>query len=174
MTAESTAPLLGFLGPPLTAPDRFPSADPSCGSLRGQQPGHPNEIVRGSDDVGPLLRSLHPAIARPPQPADRLSPAKDLLHSLPDPPAPPIARMTRRPTVDVRSAPARVLRHVRSHPSLSQALDEGCDVVALVRPQRPGSVAAIRHASQQSKCLFPFGRARRSGDRKVDAQAIAV
>src|SRR5262245_52846207 len=174
MIAELTAPVLRFVRSSRAPTTRLAAFRPSCRSLHGEQACHPHEVVRGSDHVGPMPSPLDSAIPRSSQTADRLAPAEDLLDPLPDSLAHPVAPVADRPTVDARPTVARVLRHVWRHAFASDALDEGCDVVALVRSQRSSAVAVIPQPPQESESLVPLGCPARVGNREADAEAVAV
>jgi hypothetical protein len=64
------------------------------------------------------------------------------------------------------------IRDVRRHRPFAQLLDEGGGVVGLVGTQRDAalSLAAVEH----DKRRFPFRRAGRVGERRVDRKGVAV
>src|SRR5262249_11199294 len=106
----------------------------SFGPLRGlEELRQAHEVVgrrcKGEGEVG-----LDPTDeARLAQAADRLDPAERLLDPFSDALASAIAGIARCAPVDRR--PARLLRHMRAHPHLTQLVNEIGRVIALVRAQ---------------------------------------
>lgn len=107
-----------------------------------------------------------------------LDPAEHLLDALADPLAEGVAGMPRRAAVDRRPAhhPAfadhAIDGNVRRHRALAQILDEGGDVVSLVRSERdaPAPSAAVEHGKRR----LPFRRPGGARERGIERKPVAV
>src|SRR5579862_7129881 len=99
----------------------------------GEQSSHPEQVVRAADDVCGELGTGFPSEACSPEAADGLAPAEDLLDSLADALADPVARVARGAAVDLGATVRRdVLSDVRHRTHGSASVDEGLAVKKLV------------------------------------------
>src|SRR5258708_38142332 len=88
------------------------AASPSrCGG-GGYQSSHSDQVVGGRHQIASQLGPLQATVTRPPKPADRLHPAKDLLDSFADALADGVTNGPRRPSVDGAASPTGVLRRM--------------------------------------------------------------
>ena len=134
----------------------------------GCQARDSDEVVGGGDQMGVHLHPLTPAVAGLAQAADRLHPAKRLLHPFADPLADGVTRMTHGASVERRAARADLVsRHLRSDCERAAVGDEVAGVITLVGAQRDPAAAGqalIRHGDGGAPLGVAVGRL----DLKVD------
>ena len=147
--------------------------------------GQPEEVVGGGDQQHLLADLPAPHMTAPPQTADGLGPAEDLLHTFPDSLGQLIRLRSLSPAGSapgLRSriaSPDRSLDHQRDQGHDSQLcfrlIEEGPGPISPVARQCPGlqPVPAPRTAGEQQR-LLTFRRQCRIRNRKVHHQSVPI